>query len=285
MNILITGCNGQLGNELRLIEDRFGEEYTFFHTFIEELDITDREAVNAYIQDNAIDLIINCAAFTAVDRAEEAQELCEKLNSAAPGYLAAAVEERGGNIIHVSTDYVFSGEGCVPYREDSPTAPQSVYGTTKLAGEERVIRSCAGAVIIRTAWLYSPFGNNFVKTMIRLGKEREELGVVADQIGSPTYAHDLAMAICQMVRHGLVPGVYHFTDEGTTSWYDFTRVIHREAGIRNCRVRPLHTEDYPTPAKRPHYSMLDKTKIKDTYGIDIPWWEDALKDCIERLKD
>ena len=186
-------------------------------------------------------------------------------------------------MIQVSTDYVFDGTGCTPYKEDDATNPQTVYGRTKLAGEESVIRSCAGSMVIRTAWLYSTFGNNFVKTMIRLGKERDALGVVFDQIGSPTYARDLARSIMQIVDKGIIPGVYHFTNEGVCSWYDFTRVIHRLEGIDSCKVSPIHTEDYPVPAQRPHYSVLDKSKIKETFGIDIRWWEDALKECIKEL--
>ena len=186
-------------------------------------------------------------------------------------------------MIQVSTDYVFDGNGHKPYLEDDPTCPNSVYGRTKLAGEESVIRHCAGSMVIRTAWLYSTFGNNFVKTMLRLGKEREQLGVVFDQIGSPTYARDLARAIMTAVDKGIVPGVYHLTDEGVCSWYDFTRAIHRIAGIDKCHVSPIHTEDYPVPAPRPHYSVLDKSKIKKTYGIEIPWWEDSLKECMAKL--
>ena len=189
----------------------------------------------------------------------------------------------GGTRRQGSTGYVFDGTACRPYREDDDTCPNSVYGRTKLAGEESVIRQCAGSMVIRTAWLYSTFGNNFVKTMMRLGREREQLGVVFDQIGTPTYARDLARVILRAVDRGIVPGVYHFSNEGVTSWYDFTKAIHRLAGIDSCQVSPIHTEDYPVPAPRPHYSVLDKSKIKRTYGIDIPWWEDSLKACIKAL--
>jgi dTDP-4-dehydrorhamnose reductase len=189
----------------------------------------------------------------------------------------------GGSMIQISTDYVFDGTNHRPYTEDDLTNPQGVYGRTKLAGEEAVIRSCVGAMVIRTAWLYSSFGNNFVKTMIHLGKEREALGVVADQTGTPTYARDLATTILEIIKQGIVPGVYHYSNEGTTSWYDFTKAIHRIAGINSCLVKPIHTEDYPTPAKRPHYSVLDKSKIKNTFNISIPWWEDSLKDCLKEL--
>lgn len=281
--ILVTGCNGQLGNELQLLAPKYEEECEFFFTDVAELDITDRKAVYNFVEINHISIIINCAAFTAVDKAESNEELCDLLNHVAPGYLAEAAASVGGTMVHVSTDYVFDGKGCVPYKEEDATNTQTVYGRTKLAGEESVIRSCAGSMVIRTAWLYSTFGNNFVKTMIRLGKERDTLGVVFDQLGSPTYAHDLAQAIMTAVTEGIVPGVYHFTNEGACSWYDFTRAIHRLAGVDDCKVSPLHTEEYPTPAQRPHFSVLDKTKIKQTYGIEIRWWEDALKECVSKL--
>lgn len=279
-NILVTGCRGQLGSELQLLAPHHAATCRFFFTDKEELDITDRHAVQTFIEDNAIDLVINCAAFTAVDKAESAPELCELLNCTAPGYLAEAVDAVGGSMIQVSTDYVFDGTGHVPYREDAPACPATVYGRTKLAGEEAVIRGCAGSMVIRTAWLYSTFGANFVKTMLRLGRERTELGVVADQIGSPTYARDLARFIMHVVDSGIVPGVYHFTNEGACTWYDFTRTIHRLAGVDGCHVKPLHTEEYPVPAARPHYSVLDKTKARETYGFDIRWWEDALRECL-----
>lgn len=281
--ILVTGCKGQLGNEIQLLAPKYAETCHFFFTDKEELDITNRKAVYAFIEQNHISIVINCAAFTAVDKAEDNAELCDLLNHVAPGYLAEAVASVGGSMIQVSTDYVFDGTGCTPYKEDDATNPQTVYGRTKLAGEESVIRSCAGSMVIRTAWLYSTFGNNFVKTMIRLGKERDALGVVFDQIGSPTYARDLARSIMQIVDKGIIPGVYHFTNEGVCSWYDFTRAIHRLEGIDSCKVSPIHTEDYPVLAQRPHYSVLDKSKIKETFGIDIRWWEDALKECIKEL--
>jgi dTDP-4-dehydrorhamnose reductase len=218
-----------------------------------------------------------------VDKAEENEELCAMLNQHAPAYLAAAVEKRGGWMVHISTDYVFDGTHHTPYVETDEPCPNSVYGRTKLAGEQEVMQHCKRSVIIRTAWLYSTFGNNFVKTMIRLGKERPELGVIFDQIGTPTYAGDLAKAIMAVVEKGIMPGIYHFSNEGVISWYDFTKAIHRLAGITTCHVRPLHTAEYPTPANRPHYSVLDKTKIKTVYGIEIPYWEESLKDCIEKL--
>ena len=206
------------------------------------------------------------------------------LNATAPGYLAEAIERRGGQLIQISTDYVFDGTAHLPYTEEQPTCPASAYGRTKLAGEKAVLAANPSAMIIRTAWLYSTFGKNFVKTMLRLGREKEQLGVIFDQIGTPTYARDLAVAIMSAINQGVVPGIYHFTDEGVTSWYDFTLAIHRLAGITTCKVRPLHTAEYPTPANRPHYSVLDKTKIKQTYGIEVPYWEDSLAECIRQLE-
>ena len=282
-NILITGCNGQLGNEMQLQAAK-NTQYNYFFTDVAELDITNRDAVMSFVKDNEIDCIVNCAAYTAVDKAEENEELANLLNNIAPGYLAEAVETRGGALIQISTDYVFDGTAHIPYKETESTCPNSVYGRTKLAGEQNAQAHCKNTVIIRTAWLYSTFGNNFVKTMIRLGKEKEQLGVIFDQIGTPTYAGDLADAIMTVINKGIVPGVYHFSNEGTISWYDFTKVIHRIAGIKTCKVNPLHTEEYPTPAARPHYSVLDKTKIKQTYGIEVPYWEDSLAECIAKLK-
>ena len=282
MRILVTGCNGQLGNEIQLLETT-NPQHTYFNTDVAELDITDEAAIETFVSENAIDGVINCAAYTAVDKAEENQELCHLLNTVAPGYLASAVEKRGGWIIQISTDYVFDGTNHTPYVETDPVCPNSVYGRTKLAGEEAAQKACAKTMIIRTAWLYSQFGNNFVKTMIRLGKEKPELGVIFDQIGTPTYARDLAVVIFEAVNKGIIPGIYHFSNEGVISWYDFTKAIHRIAGINSCHVRPLHTAEYPTPASRPHYSVLDKTKIKHTYGLEIPYWEESLKDCIAKL--
>lgn len=282
MNILVTGCNGQLGNEIQLLE-KSHENHKFFNTDVNELDITDAQAIESFVDEHSIDGIINCAAYTAVDRAEENETLCGKLNADAPGWLAAAMGRRGGWMVQVSTDYVFDGTKHTPYVETDGTCPDSVYGRTKLAGEQLVVKNCSRSMIVRTAWLYSTFGNNFVKTMMRLGKEKPELGVIFDQIGTPTYARDLAVAIMTAVDRGIVPGIYHFSNEGVTSWYDFTKAIHRIAGITDCHVRPLHTSEYPTPAHRPHYSVLDKTKIKQTYNIEIPHWEESLAECISQL--
>lgn len=283
MNILITGCNGQLGNELQLLQQA-NNQHHWLNTDVAELDITNQLAVEQYVAENKVDGIINCAAYTAVDKAENDKQRCTAINTEAPAYLAHAIEKRGGWIIQVSTDYVFDGTAHTPYEETDTPCPDSVYGSTKLAGELAVQKFCKKSMVIRTAWLYSTFGNNFVKTMIRLGKEKEEIGVIYDQIGSPTYARDLALIILTAVEKGIKPGVYHFSNEGVTCWYDFTKAIHRIAGIKGCHVKPLRTSEYPTPAKRPSYSVLDKTKLKKTYDIEIPYWEDSLAECINSLE-
>ncbi len=282
MNILITGCNGQLGNEIQLLQAQYAQ-HTWFNTDVNELDITDKAAIERFVETNEIDGIVNCAAYTAVDKAESDPQLARKLNADAPAFLAEAVAKRGGWMVQVSTDYVFNGTKHTPYVETDEPCPNSVYGQTKLEGEQAVSKLCPNAMIIRTAWLYSEFGNNFVKTMIRLGREREQLGVIFDQVGTPTYAHDLATAIMTAIDKGIKPGVYHFSNEGVTSWYDFTKSIHRLSGINTCQVSPLHTAEYPTPASRPAYSVLDKTKIKAAYGIEIPHWEESLAKCIAKL--
>jgi dTDP-4-dehydrorhamnose reductase len=282
MNILVTGANGQLGNEMRVLSAEY-PEYSYFFTDVEELNICNEQAVMDYVEDHQIHVIVNCAAYTAVDKAEEDVELCTKLNADAVGYLANAAEAFGAEFIQISTDYVFDGTAYIPYRETEPTCPNSVYGSTKLAGEQNALTLCTRSMVIRTAWLYSTFGNNFVKTMIRLGRERDSLGVIFDQVGTPTYARDLARAIFAAIRQGVVPGIYHFSNEGVCSWYDFTKAIHRLAGITTCNVKPLHTSEYPTKAKRPHYSVLDKSKIKEVYHVEIPYWEESLKECIAQL--
>jgi len=283
MKILITGCNGQLGSELRQLQ-AFYPHHTFLNTDVEELDITDELSVNTYIEQNEVDGIVNCAAYTAVDRAESDKEACTSLNTVAPALLATAIERRGGWMIHISTDYVFNGKAFRPYREDDTPSPDSVYGSTKLASEFGVLKFCNRSMVIRTGWLYSSHGKNFVKTMLRLGREKQQLGVIFDQVGTPTWAHDLADAILHIIEQGVIPGVYHYSNEGVTSWYDFALAIHRLAGIRNCHVNPLHTEEYPTAANRPHYSVLDKSKIKHDYHIAIPHWEESLGKCIEMLQ-
>lgn len=282
MNILITGCRGQLGNELQLLEENY-PQHNWFNTDVEELDISNQLAIEQFVAENRIEGIVNCAAYTAVDKAESEKEKCTTLNTVAPAYLAAAIEKRNGWMIQISTDYVFNGTKHTPYIETDTPCPNSVYGSTKLAGEMGVLKFCKKSVVIRTAWLYSSFGSNFVKTMLRLGREKAQLGVVFDQIGTPTYARDLASAIMTIIEKGIIPGVFHFSNEGVISWYDFAKAIHRIAGITTCQVSPLHTEEYPTPACRPHYSVLDKTKIKNTYGIMIPYWEESLGDCMKTM--
>ena len=282
--ILITGANGQLGNEMRVLSEEY-PEHAYFFTDVAELDICNEQAVMDFVKANGIHTIVNCAAYTAVDNAEDHVEFCTRLNADAVGYLAKSAEANGAEFIQISTDYVFDGTAHVPYQETDPTYPESVYGSTKLEGERNALAYCSRAMVIRTAWLYSTFGNNFVKTMIRLGKERDSLGVIFDQIGTPTYARDLARAIFEAIRQGVVPGVYHFSNEGVCSWYDFAKAIHRLAGITTCQVKPLHTSEYPAKAKRPHYSVLDKSKIKATYGMEVPYWMESLEECIEALND
>jgi dTDP-4-dehydrorhamnose reductase len=279
MNILITGANGQLGNEMRVLSAAH-PKHTYFFTDIAELDITDKAAVSAFVTDHAIDLIVNCAAYTNVDKAEEDEATAMKINADAVAILGS----QGVKIIHISTDYVFSGDEHLPCRESDPVAPRTAYGRTKYEGEKRLLAECPDAVILRTAWLYSSFGNNFVKTMIRLGNEKEQLGVVYDQIGTPTYAADLATAIFTVIETPVWhPGIYHFTNEGVCSWFDFTLAIHELAGIKNCQVRPILSEEYQYRTPRPHYSVLDKSKFKKTFNIDIPHWMDGLRRCITKL--
>lgn len=280
--ILITGANGQLGNALRL-ELAGDPNIDAVYTDVEDLDITNAEAVENFLRDNVIEMMVNCAAYTAVDRAESDELRAAAINTEAVGIIGQAAGRLGIRVIHVSTDYVFSGESYRPYEEKDEPFPQSIYGRTKLEGEGLLTSFCKDAVIIRTAWLYSEFGNNFVKTMLRLAGEREELGVVSDQIGTPTYAGDLASAIHAVIRSDeWKPGIYHFTDEGVASWYDFAKSIFEIAG-RDIRVKPLLTSEYPTAARRPMYSVLSKNKIKRTYNIEIPYWRESLEKCIGRL--
>lgn len=283
MKILVTGSKGQLGSSLRRVFDNdpaIDATYTDHDT----LDITDRDAVYRFLGDNKFDIVVNCAAYTAVDKAESDEILASALNTGAVGNLAEAAVKNGTRVIHISTDYVFSGQGCRPYEENDEPYPQSIYGRTKLEGEALLTSFCQNALIIRTAWLYSEFGGNFVKTMLRLAETRPEINVVADQIGTPTYAGDLAEAIHRIVSSGeWKPGIYHFTDEGVASWYDFTRAIFEIAG-RDVKVNPIKTSEYPTQAKRPLYSVLSKKKIKKAFGLEIPYWRDSLKTCISQLK-
>ena len=280
--ILITGSHGQLGNEMQQASTRF-PAFNYIYTDVEDLDICDKTALNAYVNANHVDIIVNCAAYTAVDKAEDDVALCFKINADAVRNIGEVARENSLKVVHVSTDYVFDGTNYMPYTEDQQVCPSSVYGKSKLAGENALFESCDQVVVIRTAWLYSSFGNNFVKTMMKLGSERDSLNVIFDQIGTPTYAADLANAILQVLSHEpFVPGIYHFSDEGVCSWYDFTKSIHRIAGI-TCDVHPIETKDYPARTPRPHYSVLNKAKIKSTYGIVIPHWEESLVKCIEIL--
>ena len=271
---LITGSNGQLGTELAKLLPQA------ILTDVADLDITDETAVKAYVKAHHVDTIINCAAYTAVDKAEDDEDLAAKINIDGPCNLAKS----GAKVIHISTDYVFDGSGHKPYQPEDETRPVSVYGRTKLAGEQEVLKYAEQAIIIRTAWLYSPYGNNFVKTMRRLGEERESLNVVADQIGTPTYAADLATAIVRILPQMSAEnkGVYHFTNEGVCSWYDFARKI-MELSELNCKVNPIPSSAYPTKAKRPFYSILDKSKIKQTFNLEIKHWEEGLKQCLKQL--
>ncbi|MDR2915328.1 MAG: dTDP-4-dehydrorhamnose reductase [Tannerella sp.] len=281
-SVLVTGANGQLGVALRNISDRF-DGFKFYFTDVDTLDICDKLQVNDFIKSHGIGCVVNCAAYTAVDKAEDDEETCMRVNCDAIRNIGEVAASLGTRVVHVSTDYVFDGYATRPYHEDDITNPASVYGRTKLAGERALLSACEDSVIIRTAWLYSETGANFVKTMLRLGAERDVLGVVADQRGTPTYAGDLADVIKAVLTNGnFVPGVYHYTNEGECTWYDFAVKIFELAGMK-CEVNPLTTAEYPTRAKRPAYSILDKSKIKETYGIQIPAWEDSLKKCIKNL--
>ncbi|WP_281808501.1 dTDP-4-dehydrorhamnose reductase [Alistipes finegoldii] len=285
MNILITGANGQLGRSLRRLGGVSPHNYLF--TDVAELDITDAAAVLRTVEERRIDVIVNCAAYTDVERAEEDEPTAELLNHKAAGNLAAAAKATGATLFHVSTDYVFDGTAHTPYTEDGTPSPLGAYGRTKLAGERAVMASGCRYLIFRTAWLYSEYGNNFLKTMLRLTSERDTLQVVFDQIGTPTYAGDLALAIFSIIeseRYAGNEGVYHFTDEGVCSWYDFATEIAAAAGHDSCHIIPCHTSEFPTKAARPAYSVLDKTKIKTTFQMDIPHWRESMKYCLEKLR-
>lgn len=281
--ILITGSKGQLGNEMQQAAKLF-PAFQYIFTDVEELDICDKNTLNEFVKANNVNFIVNCAAYTAVDKAEDDVELCFKINRDAVRNIAEVANQNHIKVVHVSTDYVFDGTNYLPYSEDMPVCPATVYGKSKLEGEQALLESCEQAVILRTAWLYSSFGNNFVKTMIKLGTERDSLNVIFDQVGTPTYAADLADSILNILsQDAFVPGIFHFSDEGVCSWYDFTKTIHRIARI-TCDVRPIETKDYPARTPRPHYSVLNKAKIKSTYGISIPHWEESLEKCIQILK-
>lgn len=288
MNILVTGAYGQLGSEIKSqAVDNPGLDFLF--TDVDLLDITDEAAVQKYFSENKPDAVINCAAYTAVDKAESDQATANWINALAPGILAANAARTGAKFIHISTDYVFDGNTSQPYLETAKVNPQGVYGRSKLAGEQKVHQENPDAIIIRTSWLYSAFGNNFVKTMLRVVKERDELKVVFDQVGSPTYAADLASVILRILTKTLseaknfVPGIYHYSNEGVASWYDFALAVFELSGDK-CKVWPVESDEYPTPTKRPHYSVLNKSKIKNTFGLEIPHWRDSLKLCINRLE-
>lgn len=306
MNILVTGANGQLGNEMRIVACGSNDRYIFTDINQVEgvettfLDITDMEAVRSIVAEERVDAVVNCAAYTNVDAAETNESLAEKLNALAPENLAKAMEEVGGLLVQISTDYVFGAEPYnTPCREDQKGTPTGVYGLTKLHGEERIIASGCKYVIIRTAWLYSEFGKNFCKTMLNLTVTKLQLKVVFDQVGTPTYALDLARAIeviladyGRQMQNGegqrgaySKTGVYHYSNEGVCSWYDFTKMIAEYSGQSGCDIQPCHSHEFPSPVKRPAYSVLDKTKIKEVFGVEVPYWTDSLRKCIANLKN
>lgn len=299
MNILVTGANGQLGNEMRLVSGTTADNYTFTDVVEAEgvetaiLDITDAEAVNRIVKEKGIRCVVNCAAYTNVDRAESDEALCRKLNADAPKILAEAMKEVGGLLVQISTDYVFGGDPYnTPCREDQKGTPTGVYGKTKLEGEENIEAVGCDYVIIRTAWLYSEYGKNFVKTMLNLTATKPKLTVVFDQAGTPTYAYDLAVAIKTVLADYEMEnpnkgyskrGIYHFSNEGVCSWFDFTKKIAELAGNTACDIEPCHSDEFSSPVKRPGYSVLDKTKIKDIFGLKIPYWTDSLKTCMKNM--
>lgn len=294
MNILVTGANGQLGNEIRILTGDSRHNYIYTDVVEAEgnrttmLDITNAEDVKAMVANHNIDVIINCAAYTNVDAAEDNEALAEKLNSEAPAILANAMAETGGLLVHISTDYVFGGDPYnTPCREDQKGTPTGVYGATKLRGEQRITASGCKYLIIRTAWLYSEFGKNFVKTMLNLTSTKPQLKVVFDQTGTPTYAYDLAKAIVEIVeskKYEGNEGIYHYSNEGVCSWYDFTKVIAEMAGHTECDIQPCHSSEFPSKVVRPSYSVLDKSKIKAVFGLTIPYWTDSLRICIQNIK-
>jgi dTDP-4-dehydrorhamnose reductase len=285
MNVLVTGANGQLGNEMRRLGAVSPNNYIF--TDVAELDITDREAVVNFVAANGVEVIVNCAAYTNVDKAEDDEATAELINATAVANLAEAVKGVDGTLIHVSTDYVFGTDGNTPRNEDMPTNPLGAYGRTKLHGEQAIAQSGCKALIFRTAWLYSEFGNNFLKTMLRLTAERPALNVVFDQVGTPTYAGDLAVLIFSIIEYGTYKGnegIYHFSNEGVCSWYDFATEIAAAAGHTECRINPCHSDEFPSKVTRPPYSVLDKSKVKKTFDVEIPHWRDSMIHCINRLK-
>ena len=283
--ILVTGSNGQLGSEIRELTKNDGTN-VYFYTDVSELDITDKSAVNKFIENHLIDIVVNCAAYTQVDKAEEEEKTAFLINATAPGNLAEACKKYDATLFHISTDYVFDGSNNVPYIETESTSPLGVYGRSKLEGEEFIQQSGCNYLIIRTSWLYSSFGNNFVKTIARLSSEKDELKVVFDQIGTPTYARDLATVIFAIIQNDQFKdrkGVYHYSNEGVCSWYDFAKAINDLFG-NNCNIIPCHSDEFPAKVPRPHYSVLDKTNIKNDFSIEIGYWKDSLCKCVELLK-
>ena len=288
MNILVTGANGQLGHEMQSVAEKSGDKFVFTDVAggYERLDITDVEAVRRMVAEREIEVIVNCAAYTNVDKAETDVELADMLNNKAAGNLAQAMKEVDGTLIHVSTDYVFQGDRNVPCREEWPTNPLGVYGKTKLAGEKSIEATGCKHIIIRTAWLYSKWGKNFVKTMQNLTATRDTLKVVFDQVGTPTYAGDLAAVRGHIIGSGQLDktGVYHFSNEGVCSWFDFAKAICELSG-NTCDIQPCYSEEFPSPVERPHFSVLDKSKLKSTFGVTVPYWTDSLKKCIAELAE
>jgi len=289
MNILVTGSNGQLGSEIKNLAANYAS-FSFFFMDLLDLDICNKNQLDIFFKDKDINTVINCAAYTAVDKAEQEADIAKKVNATGVFNLVNALEVVNGKLIHISTDYVFDGDHFLPYTETDPVSPIGVYGETKRAGELAVLNSTIDAIVIRTSWLYSSNGNNFVKTMLRLGSEKENLGVIFDQVGTPTYARDLAKTCLKILFENSSLNIskngnlYHYSNEGVTSWYDFAISIMELGGV-NCKVKPIHTKDYPTLAKRPQYSVLNKYKIKTDFKIEIPHWKDSLKDCIEKIKN
>lgn len=284
MNILVTGANGQLGNEMQRVSVNSNNHYIF--TDLEELDITELGLVKECVKDNSVSVVVNCAAFTNVDKAEDNYSTADLINNKAAENLAVACKEVNATLIHVSTDYVFQGDANIPYMEEQLTNPLGVYGKTKLAGEESIRKTGCRFLIFRTAWLYSSFGNNFVKTMRRLTSEKNSLKVVFDQVGTPTYAGDLAAVIYKVIEVDMLDktGIYHFSNEGVCSWYDFAKEISAISG-HICDIQPCHSDEFPSKVKRPHFSVLDKTKLKETFGVTVPYWKDSLKRCIVELEE
>ena len=293
MAILVTGANGQLGNEMRIVSKGSQDMYIFTDVVEVEgqettiLDITNLDAIRKIVSNNDINVIVNCAAYTNVDKAETDQNFCKLLNAEAPENLAIAMKEVGGSLVHISTDYVFGGDPYnTPCKEDQKGTPTGVYGLTKLYGEQRIQNTGVDFLIFRTAWLYSEFGKNFVKTMMNLTATKPQLKVVFDQVGTPTYAYDLAAAIFDIIENRKFDGktgIYHYSNEGVCSWYDFTKLIAEIAGNKECDIQPCHSDEFPSPVKRPAFSVLDKTKVKETFGIKVPYWTESLRKCMANM--